>query len=530
MQAHDALIAARVKSTFNANRKRQEVPFEAEDWVYISTQNISVTKGLARKLAPKFIGPYRILKDFQNGSFQVSLPADLKRRGIHDVFHASLLRIHRSNDDRLFPARSEAHVFGSDENAQEWMVDRITAHAGSRHDAVFGLKGSSGDITWLPYHQIAHLRVMQEYLEALGLSDISALPEGSGTPPDDEQTFSGVVHTYKRGDAPSNTAQLGAQPFISLTSIEYSSIACHVMDIATDPADDGMDEIDFGDLDNEEPATPAVEQPLSLPPSSLPPSSVPLSSRISGSNAQEPSLTVNPTQLTLFPSPSPLPDGSFRFGSFHITYPQLFPQLPFIFASDPGFYQICDRTTNNIWLFHVAQIREFLLFDGSARRHPSKDSPVLGGYEQWAAAFDSLGLEWKFSIRSQSRWVSDGLSLPKHVWDIDYPSYDEVAHLPRLREIFGRTRHGQLDINNVELSRKAVFNIVDTQLYSRSSYRPRSAYPNYRTHPNCRYDDRSAPGTNNHSSASHSERNQGRSRRDGERRTRGRAPGVYVAD
>ena len=398
MQAHDALIAARVKSTFNANRKQQEVPFKAGDWIYISTQNIRITKGLARKLAPKFIGPYRILKDFQNGSFQISLPADLKRRGIHDVFHASLLRIHHSNDDRLFPTRSEAYVFGTDENTQEWMVDRITAHAGSGNNAVFELRGSSGDITWLPYHQISHLRVMQEYLEALGLSDISALPEGSGTPPDDVQTFSGAVRTYKGGDGPQNAALLDTQPSTSLTSLENSVIACHSMDIATDQGDDAMDEIDFGDLDGDEPSAPTAEKPTgshsssfnSSSNSSLPHPSPSLSSRISGSNAQEPSLTVNPAQLTLFPAPKTLPDGSFRFGPFHITSPQPFPQLPFITSRDPGFYQICDCTTNNVWTFHVAQIKEFFLFDDDVRRNPSMLAPIPGGYKQWAAAFNAL--------------------------------------------------------------------------------------------------------------------------------------------
>ncbi|KAF8324731.1 hypothetical protein F5887DRAFT_1022767, partial [Amanita rubescens] len=354
----------------------------------------------------------------------MSLPADLKRRGIHDVFHASLLRIHRSNDDRLFPARSEAHVFGSDENTQEWMVDRITAHAGSRHDAVFELRGSSGDITWLPYHQISHLRVMQEYLEALGLSSISALPEGSGTPPDDEQIFSGAVRTYKKGDTPSNATSLGTQPSTSLASLEYSAITCHVMDIGT-----MEDVVDFDDIDIEGPAAPATGQSPSPHPSPLAsPLSLsphPLSSRISGSSNQEPSLTVNPTQLTLFPPPTSTPDGSFRFGPFHITYPQPFPQLPFIFASNPGFYQVCDRTTNNIWVFHVAQIKEFLLFDDSSRRHPSKDSPIPGGYEQWATAFNSLGLEWKFSMQRRNRWVADGPSLPstapRDIWT--HPSW-----------------------------------------------------------------------------------------------------------
>ncbi|KAI0354114.1 hypothetical protein OH77DRAFT_1386728, partial [Trametes cingulata] len=62
MAAHDSIIAARVKQTRDANRRRRPAPFVEGDLVYISTKNISLPKGLARKLAPKYIGPYRIVR------------------------------------------------------------------------------------------------------------------------------------------------------------------------------------------------------------------------------------------------------------------------------------------------------------------------------------------------------------------------------------------------------------------------------------------------------------------------------------
>ena len=99
MAAHDAIIAARVKSTLVANRKRKEAPFTAGDLVYLSTENLSLPKGHARKLAPKFIGPYRILQDYKNNSYLLDLPPELKQRGIHPAFHAHLLRLHEPNDD-----------------------------------------------------------------------------------------------------------------------------------------------------------------------------------------------------------------------------------------------------------------------------------------------------------------------------------------------------------------------------------------------------------------------------------------------
>ena len=79
-------------------------------FMYISTKNISFPKGLARKLIPKFIGPYKIIRDFGNQLFKIELPMELKRWGIHDIFHVSLLQIHITNDDQLFPRCLQSHI------------------------------------------------------------------------------------------------------------------------------------------------------------------------------------------------------------------------------------------------------------------------------------------------------------------------------------------------------------------------------------------------------------------------------------
>lgn len=58
LTAHDAILEARVKQTRIANRKRKDAPFIEGDLMYLSTKNITLPKGRARKLAPKFVGPY----------------------------------------------------------------------------------------------------------------------------------------------------------------------------------------------------------------------------------------------------------------------------------------------------------------------------------------------------------------------------------------------------------------------------------------------------------------------------------------
>ena len=81
MDAHDAILTARVKQAQTANNRRKPAPFAENDLVYLSTKNLRLPKGKARKLAPKFIGPFMILKDFGNGSFQLDIPRELHRRG-----------------------------------------------------------------------------------------------------------------------------------------------------------------------------------------------------------------------------------------------------------------------------------------------------------------------------------------------------------------------------------------------------------------------------------------------------------------
>jgi hypothetical protein len=201
MDAHDSILAARVKQTKDANKKRQSLPFQTGDLAYLSSKNISFPKGLARKLIPKYLGPYKITQDFGNSSFKLELPYHLKKRGVHDVFHASLLRIHVPNDDRLFPGRMDTQVVG-DTLDDEWAVDHIKSHSGAKTDATFEIQWKSGDVTWLPYYQITHLQALTDYLGLLGVKQISKLPNGHGRPPlDDPQVFLGSINPYDLDDS-----------------------------------------------------------------------------------------------------------------------------------------------------------------------------------------------------------------------------------------------------------------------------------------------------------------------------------------
>ena len=63
---------------------------------------------------------------------------------------------------------------------EEWAVEEVLSHHGSKGDIIFELKWKSGDITWLPSHDIAHLQVLKNYLDAQGVDQINQLPPGKG--------------------------------------------------------------------------------------------------------------------------------------------------------------------------------------------------------------------------------------------------------------------------------------------------------------------------------------------------------------
>ena len=90
-----------------------------------------------RKLVLKYIRPYRIIRNARNKAFELDLLLEMKNHNIHSVFHASLLRIHVPNNDRLFPEREVGQVTGLSDENQEWTVDSIETHARKSRTALF---------------------------------------------------------------------------------------------------------------------------------------------------------------------------------------------------------------------------------------------------------------------------------------------------------------------------------------------------------------------------------------------------------
>jgi hypothetical protein len=170
--AQDAIIESQVRQTHQANKKRRpETPFAVGDKVYLSTENIALPKSRARKLMPKFIGPYKVTKSHPSESrYTLDLPPELKARRIHPTFHVTQLHHYICNDDRAFPRRKvRAYYDFGDAEDNEWLVDEIIAHQWNGNKISFLVQWNLGDTTWEPYSECKDLEALDRYLELLGI-------------------------------------------------------------------------------------------------------------------------------------------------------------------------------------------------------------------------------------------------------------------------------------------------------------------------------------------------------------------------
>jgi hypothetical protein len=86
------LRVAQSRQKSYADHRRRELSFEVGDFVYLK---VSPMRGLRRfkvrgKLAPRFIGPFKILEKRGEVAYQLELPPQLS--DVHDVFHVSQLK------------------------------------------------------------------------------------------------------------------------------------------------------------------------------------------------------------------------------------------------------------------------------------------------------------------------------------------------------------------------------------------------------------------------------------------------------
>jgi hypothetical protein len=91
-QVRENLRVAQTRQKSYADVCRRDLTFLVEDYVYLK---VSPMRGIRRfnmrgKLAPRYIGPFKVLERKGEVAYRLELPHNLL--GVHDVFHVSQLK------------------------------------------------------------------------------------------------------------------------------------------------------------------------------------------------------------------------------------------------------------------------------------------------------------------------------------------------------------------------------------------------------------------------------------------------------
>jgi hypothetical protein len=167
-QAKDSLGRAQQRQRNYENKHRRDVTYSVGDKVMLSTVNLNLRgSGPARKLLPKFEGPFEVIKVISPVAYKLKLPHTMK---CHPVFHVSLLKpFHTSS---TFPDRdpNTRPPPVTELSNQHYIVERLlgmkTTGQGRRKTSLYLVKWKGYPLyesTWEPESRVKQLTAFQDF-------------------------------------------------------------------------------------------------------------------------------------------------------------------------------------------------------------------------------------------------------------------------------------------------------------------------------------------------------------------------------
>jgi hypothetical protein len=89
---YENLTVAQSRQKSYAYNRRRDLAFEVGDYVYLKVSPMRSVKrfNMKGKLAPRYVGPFKVITRCGEVAYQLELPENLS--GVHDVFHVSQLK------------------------------------------------------------------------------------------------------------------------------------------------------------------------------------------------------------------------------------------------------------------------------------------------------------------------------------------------------------------------------------------------------------------------------------------------------
>ena len=119
-RARKFTLAAQQRQKRYYDAKHVPAVFAVNDDLLLSTSGLNLKIAGTNKLAPRFIGPFKVLERIGEVAYKLGLPETMH---IHNVFHVSLLKRYHS-DGRTQPPPPCLYI----DDEPEWEVERILGH------------------------------------------------------------------------------------------------------------------------------------------------------------------------------------------------------------------------------------------------------------------------------------------------------------------------------------------------------------------------------------------------------------------
>ncbi|XP_073222472.1 uncharacterized protein [Cicer arietinum] len=150
-QIQERMRTAQSRQKSYADRHRRPLEFQEDEHVFLRvTPTTGVGRALkSKKLTPKFIGPYQILRRVGPVAYQIALPPNLAN--LHDVFHVSQLRKYIADPSHIIaPDDIQLKENFTFEVPPISIADRTTKHLRGKEIPLVKViwNQTTGDATW----------------------------------------------------------------------------------------------------------------------------------------------------------------------------------------------------------------------------------------------------------------------------------------------------------------------------------------------------------------------------------------------
>ena len=144
---------------------RHDVSFDVGEWALLSAKHLRLSPVGTKKLLPKYLGPFEVVRRIGKVAYEMNLPASMSR--YHDVFHVRLLRKYKDGGRQAAPPPAVL-LNGEEEQEIEQVLTRADKRSGRREYYVSCKGQGPEENCWLTDTELANAAdVVQDYLHSL---------------------------------------------------------------------------------------------------------------------------------------------------------------------------------------------------------------------------------------------------------------------------------------------------------------------------------------------------------------------------